>query len=72
MSTLSTCENVGLPFVIIKYLVLRGLHISYVLLGPILVLDQFKNPDWSQDHAGSIKTSPKWSSPGPSQIRIKD
>ena len=72
MSTLSKCENVGLPFVIIKYLVLRGLHISYVLLGPILVLDQFKNPDWSQDHAGPIKTSPKWSSPGPSQIRIKD
>ena len=57
------CANVGLPFVIIKYLVLRGLHIFYVLLSPILVLDWFKKrliktgpliflrflgPDWSQ------------------------
>ena len=27
---------------IVKYLVLRGLHIFYLLLSPILVLDRFK------------------------------
>ena len=41
-STWSKCTNVGLPFVIVKYLVLRGLHIFYLLLSPILVLDRFK------------------------------
>ena len=63
-STWSKCANVGLPFVIIKYLVLRGLHIFYVLLGPILVLDQFKKrlvqtgPRTMQDQSRLVLSDP--------------
>ena len=63
-STWSKCANVGLPFVIIKYLVLRGLHIFYVLLGPILVLDQFKkrlvqtSPRTMQDQSRPVLSGP--------------
>ena len=42
---------------------------SYIGLGPV---QKKTGPDQSQDHAGPIKTGPKWSSPGPSQIRVKD
>ena len=63
-STWSKCTNAGLPFVIIKYLVLRGLHIFYVLLGPILVLDRFKkrlvqtSPRTMQDRSRLVLSGP--------------